>query len=55
MSLTESLLAWATPTTLAVYTIICLLPSIFMSLQAKKLRGDTAVNTKYYAFHRHDV
>ena len=55
MSFTESLLLWATPTTFAVYFIICLLPSVFMAFQAKKLRGDTTVNTKYYAFHRHDV
>ena len=55
MSATESLIAWATPTTLVVYTLACLLPSIYMARQARKLRGDSALNQKYYAFHRHDI
>ena len=55
MSTSESLIAWATPTTLVVYMLICLLPSIYMSRQAKKLRGDSTLNSKYYAFHRHDI
>ena len=55
MTALESLLSWATPTTLIVYTLICLAPSVFMAKQAKKFKGDETLNKRYYAFHRHDI
>ena len=47
--------SWCTFKTLIVYIILCFIPAIFMSKQAKKFKGNDELNKKYWAFHRWDV
>ena len=47
--------SWCTPTTFIVYVILCILPAVYMSKQAKKFKGNEELNKKYWPWHRYDV
>ena len=49
------LYSWCTLKSLIVYSVMCALPGLYMSKEAKKFVGNDELNKKYYAFHRHDV